>query len=248
MWDFTVLLSKLLNLYGDIDFLFQKEYNLDTVSSFKTKEFQMRNKVFSVLILAVALAVGACDSTSCEQTPTTPSTVPDPTPAPLTPCQALPEACVGREPFDGTTVFVPIHDTTGFLEWQIIAAKPAMNGTYRRDDRLLVSARCVDKGNLLRNIYVEGLVLFDHGYGSGTWGRILEFIRGNPIVQVVVCSEGWFDLQVGTMSNGGSDPLLACCSKIDKIHFKVWTNRTSAPTLTPPDLEYDQHTGLTRLD
>lgn len=216
-------------------------------------------KNFSLLVLVVAVFAGAgCSWLKSPTEPSGPSPIiVDPAPAPptpplppvMTPCEALPEACEGREPFEGTTIFVPIPFTSEFLEWQIIATKPGMNGTYGRDDQPLFSARCLDKANLVKNLYVEGSVFFDDPniYGNGTWRGILSLTKFVEFGKTTVCSNRWFDLQVGTRSNGGGDPLLACCTKIDEIHFKFWINRSSAPALTPTDLEYKQYMGWKRV-
>ena len=217
----------------------------------------MRNISSFVILTAALLAV------ACNQSPSGPSPIPTPNPtsppedpipptpppSPMTPCEILPEACEeGREPFNGTTVFVPIPYTSEFLEWQIIATKPGMDGTYTRNDRPLISARCVDKSKLVKNLYIEGDALVDHGYGSGSMGRILSLTKFTNPGQITVCSRGWFEPIAVIGSNGGNDPLLACCSKIRDIRFKFWINRSSAPTLTPVDLEYDQYVGWTRVD
>ena len=206
----------------------------------------MRKSFSAVFVLAAALVVsGAC---SRNGSPTGPSNGSSQPPPPLPPPPVPPAAYEGREPFEGETVFVPIPFTSEFLEWQIIAAKPGMDGTYRRDDTVLMSARCEDKANLVKNLAVEGHVLIEFGSGKGTKGRFLSFIKFADFGQTTVCSKGWLEPQFSTGSNGGADPLLACCGQIREILFKFWINRSSAPTLTPTDLEYEQYTGWTRVN
>lgn len=212
------------------------------------------SRIFSVLALAMAVfSTVGCDRglpTGPGPIIVDPAPIPPPPTPPVTPCEAISEACEGREPFEGTTVFVPIPFTSQFLEWQIIATKPGKDGTYTRNDLPLFSARCLDKANLVKNLYVEGAVLIDDPniYGLGTWMRILSLTKFNEFGKTTVCSSRWFDLQGGTVSNGGGDPLLACCRRIEKIHIKFWINRSSAPALTPTDLEYDQYLGWKRVD
>ena len=189
----------------------------------------MRN-VFLVFTLAVAIIVAGCDHMSL---PSGPGPNPDPSPRPVPD-----EAYEGREQFDGTTVFVPIPYTSEFLEWQIIATKPVRGGTYTSDGQLLISARCVDRANLVKNIFVEVEAMTWWGnrqvIGSG-----LEFAMGQ---HATVCWRGWLNIRPP------AGMYLHQYKEIPSIHFKIWINKSSAPALLPVDLEYDENTGWKRVN
>ena len=191
----------------------------------------MRNFV-SFLILMAALSAGACN-----RSPNGPSPIPDPTPNP-TPRPVPDEAYEGRVPFIGTTVFVPIPYTSEFLEWQIIATKPASGGTYTSDGQILISARCVDKANLVKNIYVEVSAVND-------WGERGKIASGLSFQSKTVCWRGWLDVKPPPP---GPPWYLDRYKKIPVIKLKIWVNKNSAPALLPVDLEYEENTGWRRAD